>query len=79
VNSAVTKELLAIGTVHWNFVASFQAEHRGLCLKWSMWRRVPVFLRFLISPAHGVFRISFPKSCGHVTNVALLVDVSSDL
>jgi hypothetical protein len=46
VNLAVNKELFAIGTVHWKFVVWFQAEHRGLCLEWSIWRRVCVLLSF---------------------------------
>jgi hypothetical protein len=49
VNLAVNKDLFVIGTVHWKFVAWFQAEHTGLCLEWSIWRRVCVLLRFLIS------------------------------
>jgi len=78
VNLAVNKELFAIGTVHWKFVAWFQAEQRGLCLEWSIWRRVCI-LEVCHFSADGVFRVPFRKSCGHIPNAALLVDVSSNL
>jgi hypothetical protein len=29
--------------------------------------------------AHGVFRVPFQNSCGHIPNAALFVDVSSNL